>query len=90
MSEPIEHINKIQREIHLLNRQGHITEANEFSAVEDLQIALHRLRQAFEWNGKTKDRIQNTEHRIQNNEQRTKSNEQRAKNNEQVRPEPQD
>jgi len=52
--EVVEHINRIQHQLHLLERQGHITEPDEMVRLKDTEIALYELRKSFEQNDKIK------------------------------------
>jgi len=48
MSTIAEHLAEIERQIHQLNIEGHVTEADEFIVISDLEIAIHEVRKVFE------------------------------------------
>jgi hypothetical protein len=45
-------LNAIDLAINQLNENGYVTEADEFAAVKDIEIAVHKARKVFE---RTKD-----------------------------------
>ena len=49
MSEPFEHIKVIMDELQDLQTDGHITEPDEFVAINDVEVAVHALRRSFEY-----------------------------------------
>ena len=49
---PKEHMTNLTDEIHLINSDSHVDQANEFVAFDNLQKALFELQKAFEYNNK--------------------------------------
>jgi len=47
-----EHIKALEHEIYLLNCGNHVTEADEFIAVHEIELALHKAKEIFQ---RTKD-----------------------------------
>lgn len=50
MSKPIDHIEKIENELHVINQHKHVRTSDEYVAMGDLQDKLHALRKCFEYN----------------------------------------
>jgi len=46
--KPLEHIERLEHEVHQINQDGHIKGADEYVAMNDLQHSLYKLRCAFE------------------------------------------
>ena len=55
MSRLNEHFGNLTHEIHEMNQHGHIKEADEFVAINDLEKTIHQTRQVFERNRKFKE-----------------------------------
>jgi len=48
MMSPQKHIKKFYDHLHKMNMDGHINKPDKFAAVADIEIAVHKLAQAFE------------------------------------------
>ncbi len=48
------HINRLMDDIHKLSMDGHIDAPNKYAAIKDIEIGVHKLRQAFEYSGEMK------------------------------------
>ena len=48
---PKRHIKKFYDLIHKLNMDGHIDKPDKYAAIKDIEIGVHKLRQAFEFTG---------------------------------------
>ena len=46
--KPAKHIKKFYDHLHKLNMDGHIDKPNKYAAFKDIEIAVHKLAQAFE------------------------------------------
>ena len=49
--KPKRHIKKFYDLIHKLNMDGHIDAPNKYAAIKDVEMAVHKLRKAFEYSG---------------------------------------
>lgn len=54
---PKRHIKKFYDLIHKMNMDGHINAPNKYMALKDVELAVHKLRQAFEYSGEIKPDI---------------------------------
>lgn len=45
--EPVDHIKAIEKAIHLLNKEGHILEADQFTADVDIKACVEKLKKAY-------------------------------------------
>uniref|UniRef100_A0A6M3JAP2 Uncharacterized protein n=1 Tax=viral metagenome TaxID=1070528 RepID=A0A6M3JAP2_9ZZZZ len=52
--KPAKHIKKFYDLIHKMTMHGHIDTPDKYVAVQDIEIAVHKLRQAFEFTGEIK------------------------------------
>jgi len=55
ISTPKEHIERIVKEIHELYAHNHVTQVNEYVAVQDMETNLSELRKAFDYGNKLND-----------------------------------
>jgi len=46
--KPKKHIKKFYDQIHKMNMDGHINKPDKYAAIKDVEIAVHKLNQAFE------------------------------------------
>lgn len=46
---PLKHIRKIYDQLHKMNMDGHIDKPDKYAAVKDIEIGLHELQKAFEY-----------------------------------------
>lgn len=46
--KPLIHIRRLLRETGLIQRHGHCVDGPSFVAINDIEIAIHELRKAFE------------------------------------------
>ena len=51
---PKRHIKKFLDHLHKLNMDGHIDTPDKYAAIKDIEIGVHKLRQAFEYSGEMK------------------------------------
>ena len=51
---PKRHIKKFYDLIHKINMDGHIDAPNKYAAIQDVELAVHSLRKAFEYTGEIK------------------------------------
>ena len=52
--KPAKHIKEFYDHLHKLNMHRHINSPDKYAAVADIEIAVHKLRQAFEYSGEIK------------------------------------
>ena len=52
--KPKKYISKFYALIHKMNMDGKIDAPDKYTAVKDIEIAVHKLRQAFEYAGEIK------------------------------------
>ena len=52
--KPKRHIKKFYDLIHKLTMDGHIDAPNKYAAIKDVELAVHKLSQAFEYSGEIK------------------------------------
>ena len=46
--KPAKHIKKFYDQLHRMHVDGHINKSDKFAAFHDVEIAIHKLAQAFE------------------------------------------
>lgn len=49
--KPKRHIKRFYDLIHKLNMDGHINAPDKYAAIKDVELAVHKLRKAFEYSG---------------------------------------
>ena len=46
--KPKRHIKKLYDQLHKMHIDGHINKPDKYAAIKDIEIAIHKLAQAFE------------------------------------------
>ena len=52
--KPANHIKKFYNIIHKMTMHGHIDRPDKYVAITEIEFAVHKLRQAFEFTGEIK------------------------------------